>query len=204
MSITAPVPAHATQRRFVLADLLPQSLLTNAVLVVLGAAFVGLLAQISFHLSWTPVPITGQTLGVLVAGSALGARRGSASMALYWVAGMIGMPWYSNHAHGWTAATGATMGYLVGFIIAAGVCVWIAARGEDRSFFSAAGSMVVGNLVIYVFGVTWLAHFLHVSLSKAITLGLTPFLIGDAVKVLIAAAILPAAWWGVNKAHQES
>ena len=204
MSITAPVPAPLTSRRLVLADLLPQSLLTNALLVVLGAAFVGLLAQLSFHLSWTPVPITGQTLGVLVAGSALGAKRGSVSMALYWVAGMIGMPWYSNHAHGWTAATGATMGYLVGFIVAAGVCGWIAARGEDRSFLSAAGSMVVGNAIIYVFGVAWLAHFLHVGLSKAITLGLTPFLIGDAIKVLVAAAILPAAWWGVGKATKES
>jgi biotin transport system substrate-specific component len=201
MSATAPVP-YSTPRR-VLADLAPQTLLVNALLVVLGAALVGLLAQVSFHLSWTPVPITGQTLGVLLAGSALGWKRGSLSMALYWLAGMVGVPWYSNHAHGWTAATGATMGYLVGFIAAAGVCGWIASRGEDRSFLSAAGSMVVGNVIIYAFGVSWLAHFLHVSLAKAIELGLTPFLAGDAIKVLIAAAVLPGAWWVVGKANAE-
>ena len=171
--------------------------------MVLGASFVGLLAQVSFHLSWTPVPITGQTLAVLLAGSALGWKRGAAAMSLYWVAGMVGMPWYSGHKHGWSVATGATMGYLIGFILAAGVCGWIASRGEDRKFLSAAGSMVVGNVIIYALGVTWLAHSIHVSISKAIELGLTPFLIGDSVKVLIAAALLPAAWWGVKKAQAQ-
>lgn len=201
MSITAHVPGHTPRR--VLADLLPQSVLTNVVLVILGASFVGLLAQISFHLSWTPVPITGQTLGVLVAGSALGVTRGAAAMALYWLAGMIGMPWYSNHTHGWSVATGATMGYLVGFIVAAAVCGWIAGHGEDRRFLSAAGSMVVGNVIIYILGVSWLAHSVHVSIAKAIELGLTPFLVGDGAKILIAAALLPAAWWGVHTAQAQ-
>ena len=168
--------------------------MADIALVVGAAIFVGLLAQVNIHLGFTPVPITGQTLGVLLAGSALGWRRGSIAMALYVVAGIIGVPWYSGHAHGWTAATGATGGYLLGFIAAAAVCGLLAQQGNDRKVVPAMGSMVVGNIVIYAFGVTWLAHYLHVSLSKAITLGATPFLLGDFIKIVIAALILPASW----------
>ena len=200
MSVTASLPVPS---RRVLADALPESLLTDIALVVGAACFVGLLAQVNIHLSWTPVPITGQTLGVLLAGSALGWKRGSIAMAFYFLAGMIGMPWYSNHTHGWSVATGATMGYLIGFILAAGVCGWIAAQGNDRKILSAMGSMIVGNVIIYALGVTWLAHSIHVSISKAVQLGLTPFLLGDAIKIILAALILPAAWHLVGKARKK-
>ncbi len=192
MSTSAALPG--SHHRRVLADVFPRSIVADIALVVGAAIFVGLLAQVNIHLGFTPVPITGQTLGVLLAGSALGWRRGSIAMALYVVAGIIGVPWYSGHAHGWTAATGATGGYLLGFIAAAAVCGLLAQQGNDRKVVPAMGSMVVGNIVIYAFGVTWLAHYLHVSLSKAITLGATPFLLGDFIKIIIAALILPASW----------
>ena len=192
MSTSAALPG--SHHRRVLADVFPRSIVADIALVVGAAIFVGLLAQVNIHLGFTPVPITGQTLGVLLAGSALGWRRGSIAMALYVVAGIIGVPWYSGHAHGWTAATGATGGYLLGFIAAAAVCGLLAQQGNDRKVVPAMGSMVVGNIVIYAFGVTWLAHSLHVSLSKAITLGATPFLLGDFIKIIIAALILPASW----------
>jgi len=188
------VPARGT-----LADLLPETFLVDAALVVGAACFVGLLAQLQIHLSWTPVPITGQTLGVLLAGSALGWKRGSIAMAFYLAAGMIGMPWYAGHASGWSVATGATGGYLFGFIIAAAVCGLIAEQGNDRRILSTMGSMIVGNAIIYACGVTWLAHTLGVGLSKAVSLGLTPFLLGDVIKVVLAALILPGTWRLVGK-----
>ena len=125
-------------------------------------------------------------------------------MALYMALGMVGVPWYSNHTHGWSVATGATGGYLFGFIVAAAVCGLLAAKGNDRKVLAAMGSMVVGNVIIYAFGVTWLAHVIHVSLAKAITLGLTPFLLGDAIKVIIAALILPGTWMLVDRARKSS
>ena len=96
------------------------------------------------------------------------------------------------------------MGYLVGFILAAGVCGWIASQGNDRKVLSAMGSMVVGNAIIYALGVTWLAHSIHVSFSKAVQLGLTPFLLGDAIKIILAALILPAAWNLVGKVTKKA
>jgi len=199
--MTSPVALPVASQRRVLADLIPRSIVTDVALVAGAALFVGVLAQINIHLSFTPVPITGQTLGVLLAGSALGWKRGSLAMALYLALGLVGVPWYSNHTHGWSVASGTTGGYLVGFIVAAAVCGWLAAQGNDRKVLPAMGSMVVGNVIIYAFGVTWLAHVLHMSLAKAIPLGLTPFLLGDAVKVIIAALILPASWKMVDRAR---
>ena len=98
----------------VLADLLPGTLALNVLLVIGAAAFVGVLAQISIHLSFTPVPITGQTLGVLVAGTALGWKRATAAMALYGLAGVVGVPWFADHASGYV---GASFGYIVGFVL---------------------------------------------------------------------------------------
>ena len=202
--MTSPVALPVATQRRVLADLIPRSVLTDIALVAGAALFVGVLAQINIHLSFTPVPITGQTLGVLVAGSALGWKRGGLAMALYMALGMVGVPWYSNHTHGWSVATGATGGYLFGFIVAAAVCGLLAAKGNDRKVLAAMGSMVVGNVIIYAFGVTWLAHVIHVSLAKAITLGLPPFLLGDAIKVIIAALILPGTWMLVDRARKSS
>lgn len=175
----------------VLADLIPGTLARDIALVVGAAGLVGLLAQISIHLSFTPVPITGQTLGVLVAGTALGWKRGAAAMALYGAAGVLGVPWFAGHASGYV---GASFGYILGFFLCAALCGWLAERGADRSIIKSVPAMVAGEVVMYAVGVTWLALSLHVGAARAISLGLTPFLAGDAIKAALAAGLLPAAW----------
>jgi biotin transport system substrate-specific component len=159
---------------------------------VAGAAgFVGLLAQVSIHLSFTPVPITGQTLGVLLSGTALGWRRGGIAMALYGIAGVAGVPWFADHQSGYV---GASFGYIVGFFLCAILCGYLAQRGADRSVLRCVPAMVAGEVVMYGVGVTWLGFSLHVGVAKAISLGLTPFLAGDSIKAALAALLLPAAW----------
>ncbi len=179
------------KRPVVLADLVAGSALRDAALVVGAAGLVGLLAQFSIHLSFTPVPVTGQTLGVLLAGSALGWKRGSAAMALYLAAGVAGLPWFADHSSGYV---GASFGYLIGFVLCALACGYLAERGADRSLLKSIPAMVAGELVMYGAGVVWLALDLHVGAQKAISLGLTPFIVGDALKAAIAAGLLPAAW----------
>jgi biotin transport system substrate-specific component len=186
----------ATQPRRVLADVVPGTLLADTALVVGGAALVGVLAQITIHLGFTPVPVTGQTLGVLLCGSALGWRRASLSMGLYIAAGLAGLPWFAGHASGYPVAT---FGYLLGFVLAGSVLGWLASRGNDRNVIRAVMAMVVGELVVYAIGVPWLAVDLHVSLLKAVSLGMTPFIIGDCIKAAIAGVALPSAWRLVDR-----
>lgn len=183
--------ALSPRKPVVLADLLPGALVRDVLLVVGAAGFVGLLAQISFHLSFTPVPITAQTLGVLLAGTALGWKRGAAALGLYMVAGLVGLPWFAGHSSGYV---GASFGYIVGFFLAATLCGYLAERGADRSVWKSVPAMVAGEVVMYGIGVAWLALSLHVGAAKAISLGLTPFLIGDAIKAALAAGLLPGAW----------
>ena len=180
----------------VLADLVSTSLVQDVLLVAGGAVFVGLLAQISFHIAGTPVPVTGQTLGVLVSGTALGWKRGAAAMGLYGVAGVAGVPWFTGHASGYV---GATFGYIVGFVLCAALCGFLAERGADRSLLHSVPAMVAGEIVLYAVGVTWLGVSLHLGAHEALVLGLKPFLIGDAVKAAMAAAVLPGAWKLVGK-----
>jgi biotin transport system substrate-specific component len=175
----------------VLADLLPGTVVRDGLLVVGAACVVGALAQVSVHLPFTPVPVTGQTLGVLVAGTSLGWRRGAAGMALYAVAGVLGVPWFADHSSGYV---GPTFGYVVGFVLCAAACGHLAERGADRNVLWSAASMVVGEVLLYGVGVTWLALSLHARPSEAISLGLTPFLAGDAIKAALAALALPGAW----------
>ncbi len=177
--------------RRVLADLLPASALAEIIMVVGAASFVGLLAQISIHLSFTPVPITGQTLGVLLSGAALGWRRASAAMGLYLVAGLAGLPWFADATSGYV---GASFGYLIGFVLTGGLVGWLAARGNDRIVLRAALSMLVGEIAIYVVALPWLAVDLHVSLAKAFSLGMWPFVAGDLIKAGIAGIALPSTW----------
>jgi biotin transport system substrate-specific component len=184
-------------RQAVLADLVPGSLVRDGLLVLGGAGFVGLLAQFAIHLSFTPVPITGQTLGVLVSGAALGWRRGALSMTVYGVAGIAGVPWFADHQSGYV---GASFGYVIGFVLCAALCGALAERGADRSLAAAVPAMVAGEIVMYGVGVAWLGVSLHVGLAKAVALGFTPFLIGDAVKAAIAALLLPGVWRLVTKA----
>ncbi|HEY2981568.1 MAG TPA: biotin transporter BioY [Anaerolineales bacterium] len=167
------------------------SWLRDLALIVIGTLFVAAFAQIEIPLK--PVPITGQTFAVLLVGAALGSKRGAASLGLYLVSGALGLPFFSGGAHGTEIIFGATGGYLVGFVIAAYVIGLLAERGLERNLRTSLIPFLVGTLIIYICGVTWLAVVLH-SLSAAIAGGLLPFLIGDAIKLIAAALALPAAW----------
>jgi biotin transport system substrate-specific component len=175
----------------VLGDTLPGTRTRDALLVVGGAGFVGLLAQITIHLSFTPVPITGQTLGVLLVGTALGWRRGMAALVLYAAAGLIGVPWFAAGSSGYV---GANFGYILGFIASAAVCGYLAERRADRSLITSIPAMVVGEVLMYVIGVGWLAAYLHIGLGTAINEGFVPFWIADSIKCALAAGLLPSAW----------
>jgi biotin transport system substrate-specific component len=182
-----------------LADTLPRVWFRDAALVVGGALLTAGMAQISVPLGFTPVPVTGQTMAVLLVGATLGARRAVLSQGLYWILGMIGLPFYAGGDSGWEAATGSTFGYFVGFVLAAGLVGTLAERGQDRSFLTSFTAMLAGSAIIYATGVSWLAAHLDVAFysgdgKDAFTYGLAPFLVGDLLKLLLAAALTPTVW----------
>jgi len=190
MALAYPAPR-------VLADVVSHSWVRNVALVVAGAAFVGVSAQIAIPLPFTPVPLTLQTFAVLLTAAALGSIRGIAAMALYAVVGAVGFPWFAEASSGYSDPS---FGYIIGFIAAAFVVGRIAEHGATRSVVRTAGVMILGNVIIYAVGVTWLKNSLDASWSDAIAWGLTPFLIGDAIKVAAAAGLFPATWKGLKKA----
>lgn len=167
--------------------------LRDLVLILLGALFVAALAQVEIPLPFTPVPITGQTFGVLLVGAALGSKRGAISLASYIVMGAFGLPFFAGGAHGFDIVMGATGGYLIGFVIAAYVIGLLAEQGLERSVRTSLIPFFVGTIIIYICGVAWLSIVLG-SFSKAIAAGLLPFLVGDAIKLIAAALVLPGAW----------
>lgn len=177
-----------TMTRATLADaLVPRTGLLRDVSVILGfSLFIALCARITIPLPFTPVPITGQTLGVLLAGGALGAARGGLTTVTYVGLGVAGLPVFA------TAGGQATWGYLAGFVAAATVAGLLAERGWDRSFGRSVLAMAMGNAVIYIPGLIWLAGF--VGPENVVAKGLLPFVAGDAVKLLIAAGVLPSVW----------
>jgi biotin transport system substrate-specific component len=172
----------------------PRSLAIDAALVVGGAGLVALAAQYEIKLWFTPVPITGQTFAVLLVGASLGALRGASSLALYFLVGLAGAPVYSGGDSGVEIVRGATGGYLVGFIVAALVTGWLAQREWDRRFNSAVAAMLTGSVVIYAFGLPWLARTADLGLEETLEAGLYPFVIGDLLKLYLAGMLLPAAW----------
>lgn len=192
MSIAA---AHARPGQ-VLADLLPSSRVKDAALVLGGAALTGIAAQIAVPVPGSPVPVTGQTFAALLVGTALGARRGFLSLAVYALVGMAGMPWFAEAGSG-TAAP--SLGYVLGMLLAATVTGALARRGGDRSVLRTAGTMVLGSAIIYAVGVPYLAAATGMSLTQAVAAGLTPFLIGDALKAALAMGALPTAWKFLNR-----
>ncbi|HYN64047.1 MAG TPA: biotin transporter BioY [Candidatus Limnocylindrales bacterium] len=184
--------AVATARPRVLADLVPGALLRDVLLVAGAAALTGLVAQVSIPLEpLTPVPITLQTFAVLLAGAALGPLRGGASMLLYLLAGAAGVPWFAEQSSGFAIPS---FGYIVGFVMAAAVVGALARRGADRTVVGTVAIMVLGNLIIYAVGLPWLMASLRVDLALGLEYGVWPFLIGDGLKVALAAGLLPAAW----------
>lgn len=184
----------------VLADRLPGSRAVRTVVLVTGFALLtALAAQITVPLPWTPVPVTGQTFAVLLSGAVLGWKAGAGSQVLYVALGAVGLPFYADGASGWQVVVGATGGYLVGFVIAAALIGYLAERGQDRNLATSIPAMLAGTAIIYLLGVTWLAAELGVSATKAMELGLVPFVIGDAIKLAAAGALVPATWKVVSR-----
>ncbi|MEZ7822486.1 MAG: biotin transporter BioY [Candidatus Nanopelagicales bacterium] len=189
MALASPAPR-------VLADYAARTALAQIVLVFSGAAFVGIAAQIAIPLPFTPVPLTLQTFAVLLAGAALGSLRGVASMGLYALMGVVGVPWFAEGSSGFSTAS---FGYILGFILAAFIVGRLAERGASTTPIHSAALMVIGNLAIYAVGVTWLKFAIDSSWATALSLGVVPFLIGDAIKIALAAGLLPLSWKGLEK-----
>jgi biotin transport system substrate-specific component len=169
----------------------------DVVLVVSGTALVAACAQIS--IPWHPVPLTGQTFAVLLVGGLLGMWRGIAALALYWLVAVMGLPVLAGGDAGWAQVTSPSGGYVLGFILAAGLVGYLAERGATKSFTSMIGVLILGNIVIYAIGVPWLAYSdaepgVNFGWTAAYDFGIEPFLAGDIVKLLAAAALLPAGW----------
>ena len=163
-------------------------------LVVGFALLTAVCGRISIPLGFTPVPITGQTFAVLLSGAVLGSRVGAASQILYVALGAVGLPFYQDGNSGWEYATGATAGYLLGFVVAAYVIGYLAENRQDRRFATSIGAFLTGNLIIYVLGVAWLMFHFSWDLMTGVEKGLAPFVIGDTVKILLASGAMPTAW----------
>lgn len=192
----------APAARPVLADLLPaagsraRSLLADAVLVVAGTLVVAGLSQVLVPLPFTPVPLSLGTFGVLLVGAGLGPLRATASLAIYVLAGIAGVGWFAGGASGWQFAS---FGYLLGMVLAAALVGALARRGADRSVWRTTLAGLLAGAVVYALGVPWLMLFLDVDLPTALALGVVPFLVGDAIKALLAAILLPSTWALVNR-----
>ncbi|HET8929465.1 MAG TPA: biotin transporter BioY [Acidimicrobiales bacterium] len=191
--------ALVAPRREVLADFVPAvptTLVRDIGLIAGGAALTGVSAQFAFVTPLSPVPFTLSTLTVLVVGAALGTKRAVLSMLVYLGLGVVGLPWFAEAGSGWHMPS---FGYIIGFVVAAGVVGALAKRGADRKVASTVALLVAGTLIVYTIGTTWLAFDLGVSAGKAFSLGVQPFLITDSLKIVVAALAFPAAWRFANK-----
>jgi biotin transport system substrate-specific component len=164
----------------------------TVLLVAGGSLVVALSAQLAVRLPFTPVPVTGQTLGVLLVGAALGARRGAAALVLYLMEGAAGLPFFAGGMTGAAHLLGPTGGYLLAFPLAALVTGRAAERGWDRSGLTTAAAMTLGVAVIFAGGIAWLSFF--IGWERVWLAGLLPFLPGAILKIAVASAVLPAAW----------
>ena len=173
-------------------------------LMVGFALLTALAAQIRFPLPGTPIAVTGQTFGVLVAGVALGSRAGAGSMLLYVTLGAIGLPFFAGGEGGWTYATGASFGYLAGFVVAAWLVGRLAEQRRDRSIRTAVPAFLLGSAAVYTLGVTWLWATVESipTLGAALSAGMYPFIAGDLVKAVLAGLALPAAWHAIDRARR--
>lgn len=163
--------------------------------IIAGAILIALCSGI--EIPFYPVPITGQTFGVLFAAALLGARRGAGAAALFVSSGISGLPVFSGGACGIQHLFGPTGGYLAGFIVAASFVGYLSQKGFDRSIPRTILSMTLGNIIIYFFGFVWLSKF--IGFENAFNGGVLPFLVGDAFKIMLASSLLPAGWHRLNK-----
>ena len=180
-------------RQPVLADEIPGSIARDIALVIAGALFTALLAQISINVPGSPVPITGQTLAVGLVGASLGMTRGAASLALYAVLGLF-LPFYADGASGWAVIWGASGGYIIGFIFAAGAIGWFSEHGGDRRILSTFLGFIVAQLIIFAFGLAGLKLATGEDWGWVVHNGFTIFIIGGLVKAAVGAVVLPSAW----------
>ncbi len=189
--------------RLVLADrVFPRTLVLDIVLIAAGAALTALLAQVIIPMY--PVPITGQTLAVLLVGATLGWARGAASLGLYLALGLVGLPVFApqddgSHLTGLAAIAAPSFGYIIGFVFAAAIVGWLSERAWDRHILKAIATFIGGSVVVFAFGLPWLAAVTGGTLVQVLEWGLIPFIPGGIIKALIAAALLPLAWWGANR-----
>lgn len=166
-------------------------------LILAGSILLALSARVVIPLPFSPVPVTGQTFAVLLMGAVLGSRRGVLAVLAYLVQGVAGLPVFAGGLSGPAVVLGPTGGYLVGFVAAAALTGWLAEHGWDRRVATTVLAMLAGNLAIYAFGVPRLAAF--VGWDAALAAGLVPFLVGDAFKIGLAAALLPQGWRLLNR-----
>ena len=181
-------------------SLIPRSTaLSNAVLVVSGVLGLAALAQIAIPVPGSPVPVTGQTLGVLILGTTYGSTLGVTTFAMYILAGIAGAPVFANSGHGLDRIVGATGGYLIGMLVATFVLGQLARFHLDQKFVTALPSMLIGTVITFSFGLIWLYQYTGQSWSWTVNAGLTPFILGEVLKIAIAGTSLPAIWRVVNR-----
>lgn len=184
--------------RPVLADrIFSRSIVTDVILIAAGAGLTAIAAQLAVPL-W-PVPITGQTLAVLIVGSSLGALRGALSMVLYALIGIAGVPVFSDATQGFSVVAGPTGGYIIGFIFAAAVTGWLAQRQWDHRLLKGFVAFSVGTLATFAIGLPWLAASLNLSLEQTLQAGLYPFILGGIIKAALAAGFIRFAWLNVDR-----
>ena len=176
---------------------LKENIWLDLTLIITGSIFVAICAQFAFYLPFSPVPVTGQTLAVLLCGAVLGSKRGGLSLALYVLEGAIGLPVFAGGRGGMAALFGPTAGYLTGFILAAFLVGLLAEKGFDRKWHSTLFTFLIGQIIIYSLGVMRLLSFFN--FNQALEIGVTPFLIGDAIKVGFAMILLPSYWKVIKK-----
>ena len=191
MSVAAPsLRAHFIPR---------STALSNSVLIVSGVLGLSALAQIAVPVPGSPVPVTGQTLGVFILGTTYGSTLGFTTFAIYMLAGIAGAPVFANGAHGLDRVVGATGGYLVGMLMATLILGQLSKFRLDQKFITALPSMLIGTVITFTFGLIWLKQYTGQSWSWTITAGLTPFIIGEILKIVIAGTSMPAVWRLVHR-----
>lgn len=193
MSSSSPTVAQPR----VLTDVIPGDRVRDVVLTLGFTLAIAASAELYFFLPDNPIPITGQTFVVLAGAVALGAKRATAGSLLYLGLGALGLPFFA-------ATSGATLGYIVGFAAASALLGAWASRGGVRSVRAVTLAMVVGNLVIYAFGATWLAVVAGQGAEFALAKGVVPFLPGDAIKIAAAVAVVPTLWHFVGRRDRDA
>ncbi len=192
------IPVHqvATLRT----ALISRSTITSKVALVFGGvAFIGAMAQISLPIPGSPVPVTGQTLAVLLLGAAYGANLGALTFLSYLAFAIVGAPILADGSHGVSRLVGATGGYLVGMLLTSYIVGLLAERKWDQRISTVIPTMIIGNVVTFTLGLAWLHHYTHQSWSWTFSKGLSPFIIGEVIKIAIASTALPSVWRFVSK-----